>query len=123
MRTCNYFFIIMFLFGCKQNDNSVLSPDKMEKVLWELTQADIFTQEFIAKDSSKDLEKENLKLQLKIFSINKTDRKAFYKSYEYYLKHEELLKPLLDTMVVRNGRIRENMKLKKIIKGQNEQSK
>jgi len=103
----------MFLFGCKQNDKSVLSPDKMEKILWELTQADIFTQDFISKDSSKDLEKENLKLQLKIFAKNKTDRKSFYKSYDYYLRHEELLKPLLDTIVVRNGRIRENMRFKK----------
>ena len=95
----------------------------MEKILWELTQADVFTQDFIIKDSSINLEKENLKIQLKIFSKNNTDRKSFYKSYDYYLKHEELLKPLLDSIVVRNGRIRDNMRLKKIIKPINEQVK
>ena len=123
MRTIFYLIIITFLFGCKQNDKGIISPDKMEKILWDLTQADIFTADFISKDSSKDLTKENLKLQLKIFSKNKTDRKSFYKSYDYYLQHEELLKPLLDTMVVRNGRIRENLRLKKIIKADNEQVK
>ncbi len=117
------FFLSVFLLCCKQNGNFVLSPDKMENIIWELTQADVFTQDFISKDSSKNLEKENLKLQLKIFAKNKTDRKTFYKSYDYYLKHEELLKPLLDTIVVRNGRIRENIRLKKIIKPANEQVK
>lgn len=117
------FFLSFFLLCCKQNNQSILSSDKMEKIVWELTQADVFTQDFIIKDSSINLEKENLKIQLKIFSKNNTDRKSFYKSYDYYLKHEELLKPLLDSIVVRNGRIRENMRLKKIIKPKNEQVK
>ena len=88
------FFLSLFLLCCNQKDHPVLSPDKMEIIMWELTQADVFTQDFIAKDSSKNLVKENLKLQQKIFAKNKTDRKTFYKSYDYYLKHEELLKPL-----------------------------
>ena len=94
----------------------------MEKIVWDLTQADVFTQEFISKDSTKNLAFENLKLQQKIFAKYKTDKKIFYKSYEYYLKHDELLKPLLDSMVVRNGRIRDNIRLKKI-KPINEQTK
>ena len=117
------FFLSFFLLCCKQNNQSILSSDEMGKIVWELTQADVFTQDFIIKDSSINLEKENLKIQLKIFSKNNTDRKSFYKSYDYYLKHEELLKPLLDSIVVRNGRIRENMRLKKIIKPINEQVK
>ena len=95
----------------------------MEKILWELTQADIFTQDFISKDSSKNLTVENLKLQQKIFAKYKTDKNIFYKSYEYYIKHNELLKPLLDSMIVKNGRTRETSRLKKIIKAADEQVK
>lgn len=123
MKTSLVIFLCIFLLCCQQKNSKILSPDKMEKIIWDLTKADVFTQDFIAKDTSKNLEIENLKLQMKIFSKNKTDRKTFYTSYDYYLKHEESLKPLLDTIVVRNGRIRENLRLKKIIKPSNEQIK
>ncbi|MCY7291175.1 MAG: DUF4296 domain-containing protein [Ferruginibacter sp.] len=101
----------------------ILSFDKMEKLLWEQTKADAFTQEFISKDSSKDLTVENFKLQEKIFAKYKVDRKTFYISYEYYLKHEDLMKPLLDTIVVRNGRARDDERIKNILKPDNEQIK
>lgn len=123
MKILSRFFLSLFLFGCHENSKSVLPPEKIGIILWELAQADVFTQEFIAKDSSTNLEQENLKLQLKIFIKNKTDRQTFYRSYDHYLKHEELLKPLLDSIVVKNGRIRENMRLNKIIKPTNEQVK
>ena len=110
------FLLSLFLLSCKQNDKEILSSDEMENILWELTQADIFTQDFISKDSSKNLTLENLKLQQKIFAKYKTNKKVFYRSYEYYIKQEELLKPILDSMVLKNGRIRENLRLKKIIK-------
>lgn len=110
------FLLSLFLLSCKQNDKEILSSDEMENILWELTQADIFTQDFISKDSSKNLTLENLKLQQKIFAKYKTNKKVFYRSYEYYIKREELLKPILDSMVLKNGRIRENLRLKKIIK-------
>ncbi len=120
---CISFFIL--LLSCNKNKlpNGILSFDKMEKILWEQTRADAFTQEFIAKDSSKDLTIENLKLQEKIFSKYKIDKKTFYKSYDYYLKHDELLKKLLDTIVVRNGRARDNERIKNILKTDDEQIK
>ena len=117
------FLLSLFLLSCKQTDKNLLSQDVMEKILWDITQADVFTQDFISKDSSKNLTVENLKLQQKIFAKYKTDKKIFYRSYEYYLKHEELLKPLLDSIIIKNGRIRENLRLKKIIKADDEQVK
>ena len=117
--------LYFLLLSCNRNKlpSGVLSLDKMEKILWEQVKADVFTQEFISKDSSKDLTTENFKIQEKIFSKFKTDRKTFYKSYAYYLKHDELMKPLLDTIVVRNGRARDNQRIKNILKPNNEQIK
>ena len=117
--------LYFLLLSCNRNKlpSGVLSLDKMEKILWEQVKADVFTQEFISKDSSKDLTTENFKIQEKIFSKFKTDRKTFYKSYAYYLKHDELMKPLLDTIVIRNGRARDNQRIKNILKPNNEQIK
>ena len=117
--------LYFLLLSCNRNKlpSGALSLDKMEKILWEQVKADVFTQEFISKDSSKDLTTENFKIQEKIFSKFKTDRKTFYKSYTYYLKHDELMKPLLDTIVVRNGRARDNQRIKNILKPNNEQIK
>ena len=120
-----YYFILYFLFiSCNRNKlpNGILSFDVMEKILWEQTKADAFTQEFISKDASKNLMQENFKLQEKIFAKYKIDKKTFYNSYYYYLKHDELMKSLLDTIVVRNGRIRDNQRIKNILKPINEQS-
>lgn len=119
-----YFFLgTMLLYACSSKPKDILSAEKMELILWDITKADAFTQEFTVKDTSADVTKENLKLQQKIFAKNNTDRKTFYKSYDYYLHHEELLKPLLDSIVVKNGRIKENERLKKIIKADDAQIK
>ena len=125
MKFIYYFIFCFLLISCNRNKlpGDILSQDKMEKILWEQTKADAFTQEFIAKDSSKDLTTENFKIQEKIFSKFNTDRKTFYKSYRYYVQHDELLRPLLDTIVVRNGRARDNQRIKNILKPENEQIK
>ena len=115
-------FLLFLLHNCNNNKlpKGILSFDKMEKILWEQAKSDAFTNEFIAKDSSKDLTIQNFKLQEKIFAKYKIDRKTFYLSYEYYLKHDELMKPLLDTIVVRNGRERDNQRIKNILKRDDE---
>ncbi len=124
MRVVYYFFLYFLILSCNRNQlpNGILSFDVMEKILWEQTKADAFTQEFISKDSSKDLMIENFKLQEKIFAKYKVDRNTFYNSYDYYLKHDDLMKPLLDTIVARNGRAKDNQRIKNILKPDNEQN-
>ena len=104
----------------------ILPPEKMEPILWQQMKADAFTKEFVSKDSSKDPASENLILQEKIFKQYETDKNTFYKSYRYYLAHEDLMKALLDSVISKEGtgRNRDRDKLHKILKlRQNEQSK
>ena len=79
----------------------VLKPDKMRAVLWDVIKADVFTAEFIKKDSSKNAASENLKLQQQIFAIHKISKADFYRSYDYYKAHTEIFKQVMDSMVVR----------------------
>ncbi len=103
MKNLSFIFVFLLLFSCtevKLADN-ILSEQEMEIILWEQMKADAFTKEFISKDSSKDLSMENDKLQQKIFAKYKVDRNDFYKTYQYYLKHEDLMKNVLDSIILR----------------------
>jgi Domain of unknown function (DUF4296) len=103
------FFIIIsvLLFSCSDSNlpRGILSPEKMEIMLWEQMKADAFTKEYISKASSKNLVVENIKLQQKLFDKYKIDKEDFYNSYQYYLKHDALLKDVLDSIVAKQTRI------------------
>lgn len=91
-----------FLFSCgnkKDIPAEILKPVKMQAVLWDVLRADVFTYDFITKDSAKKPEAENVKLQQQIFLVHKTTKEAFYKSYEFYKSHPSLLQPILDSII------------------------
>ena len=90
--------------------NDILSPDKMEKLIWEQMRADAYTANFILKDSSKDLKRENAILQEKIFRKYKTDKQTFYRSYKYYREHDKLMKDVLDSIIAKESRAHEKKK-------------
>ena len=71
----------------------------MQNVLWDVLRADAFTYDFVKKDSTKKPEQELAKLQQQIFAIHKISKEEFYKSYEYYKIHPELMQPILDSMI------------------------
>jgi hypothetical protein len=77
----------------------VLKPEKMQAVLWDVIKADVFTTEFIKKDSSKNATAENLKLQQQIFAIHKVTKADFYSSYDYYKTNTAEFKKIIDSMV------------------------
>lgn len=102
-------FALLILFFCAcSNDGDVpshvLKPDKMQAVMWDIVRADVFTSEFIKADSTKDLLRENLQLQKKIFALNKITKEQYYTSFEYYKSKPELMRVMLDTMIARVNR-------------------
>ena len=96
----------LILFSCSGNrlPGDILPPDKMEKLIWEQMRADAFTANFIAKDSSKDARRENGILQEKIFKKYKTNKETFYRSYNYYIEHDKIMKDILDSVIAKETR-------------------
>ena len=96
--------IVLGFFGCTGSviPKDILPPEKMQAVYWDYLRADIMANEYVTRDSSKNDSLENAKLQLQVFKIHKITKEEFYKSYEYYLNHQALMKDMLDTMLVRN---------------------
>ena len=93
--------------ACKSKlPSNVLKPDKMQAVLWDVIKADVFTAEFIKKDSTKNAAAENVKLQQQIFALHKISKADFYRSYDYYRSNTEIFKKIMDSIVVRAERNR-----------------
>lgn len=96
------FGVIIFIVSCGSKNKipeEILPPAKMQILFWDVLQADAFAFTYVTKDTTKKPEAEVAKLQQQIFSIHKTTKDIFYKSYEYYNIHPEIMKPLLDSMI------------------------
>jgi len=108
-------FCTIWLFGIlgcsniKSKSSGILPKEKMQAVMWDIIGADVFTEQFIKKDSLKNLPIENMQLQNKIFAIHKITKVEFYMSYQYYLAHADQMKIILDSITAKAERERTKM--------------
>lgn len=102
MRKAAAFFFIL-LTGCIDNTkvpSGIIQRPKMQKILWEMVEADRFATSFIQprKDSLNRNKKETIELYDKVFSYNGITRDEFLKSYKFYLGRPDLLKMMFDSI-------------------------
>lgn len=99
MRIILILFSLIFLFSCKSNkSDEILSKKKMQAVLWDIIQADVYSNQYIKHDSTKNSAVENAKLQQQIFAIHKISKETFNKSYAYYQAHPNDMQAILDSI-------------------------
>lgn len=110
MRVLILLFIIFFISCSDKQElpSGILSPEKMEPVLWDYIRADVYATDFIRQDTTKDAAVENLKMQIAIFKKYKTSKDQFYKSLDYYLEHRNLLSPVVDSLLSSHQGIQQN---------------
>ncbi len=110
-----YLFLIIgffFITSCANKGGTpsgILDKEKMQSVMWDIIRAEAFTDQFIKKDSSKNVLLENIQLQAKIFSIHKVSREQYDKSYAYYFSHTDLIRVVLDSMTAKAERERNGL--------------
>src|SRR5579863_5274611 len=89
--------------GCTDKDkvpNGILPRDKMQEVMWDMTQADQYAALYVAKDSlHSDRKAETMRLYEEVFRLHQVTREEFKKSYQYYLDHPELSQLLFDSVI------------------------
>lgn len=110
--------LIGFVSSCGNKNKmpeGILKRDKMQAVMWDVLRADVFTRDFIIKDTSKKAVEENLKLQLDIFSIHHISKEEFYKSFNYYKLNTDLMKEMMDTLIIKAERNKEKIKVKPLL--------
>lgn len=112
MRRVILLALIVVLAACSKSKfpKGILEPEKMQAVYWDYMRADIFANEYVRNDSSKNPVLENAKLQLQVFQRHNISKEQFYKSYDYYLNHRDLMKDMIDTMLVRQKQKIEKVK-------------
>lgn len=106
-KICILLLSLTVISSCGNKDKlpaGVLQPQQMQAVLWDVIRADVFTADYIKKDSSRNAFKENEKLQQQIFAIHRITGKDFYTSYDYYKNHPSAFMNIIDTLVARAER-------------------
>ncbi len=94
-------FLILFAASCENKSDipdDVIKPRKMQSIFWDMIRADILADEIVKKDSSKNLQKQKDSLAEKVFFFNKINSTSFYNSIDFYEKHPDLLKNILDSL-------------------------
>jgi hypothetical protein len=99
MRTLLILFLVLFIFSCKSSvSGDVLSPKKMQAVLWDVMQADEMAEYYVAKDSTFRILSKHIDYYQKVFAIHKITKDEFTKSLAYYENHPSRLNPVLDSL-------------------------
>lgn len=109
-----FLFCWVTLFSCSSKDsmpNAIIQPDKMVDVLWDVMRVQFLSEEIAVSDSSVNKEEELKALTNKVFKIHKTTSVKFDKSYDWYVRHPELLKRIFDSIQVQKQRIEDGSQM------------
>jgi Domain of unknown function (DUF4296) len=105
-------FLCVLFFSCGRKqvpEAKMLSSEKMQAVMWDIFQAEAYTEFYLKKDSTKNLFIQNAALQKKIFSIHQVSKEDFLKTYDYYSNHSNDMRILLDSVSAKAERQRNKM--------------
>jgi hypothetical protein len=115
MRWIAGWLIILIVSGCTDNKKippGIIEQPRMEKILWDMMQADRYVASFIVPDRRDDsaVKKEKTAvLYEQVFRLNKISRDDFLKSYKFYLGRPDLTKVMFDSIAARADRQRNEM--------------
>ncbi len=99
----------LIIFSCRDKNKipgDIVQPKQMQVILFDLLKVDALSDEIAQRDTSKQKLQENVRLQREVFDIHHVRKEDFYKSYQYYLKHKELMSVLLDSVTALANRNR-----------------
>jgi len=104
---------ICFLIACENRDkipNGILPKKEMQKILWDMIQADQFSKQFVLKDSAKrNVKQETTQLYDEVFQIHHISKDAFTKSYQFYISRPDLLKIIFDSLAAQGNRSQQDL--------------
>lgn len=115
MKRLTGWIIILIFAACTDRTKipeGIIAQSKMEKILWDMVQADRYVSSFIMTQptDSPSVKKEKAALFYeKVFALNKISKDEFVKSYKFYLGRPDMTKVMFDSIAFRADRERDQM--------------
>ena len=112
MKGCFFTLVCFLAIGCSGKNKyagaDIIPTQKMVTVLWDIMQVDEFATFYLAKDSTKNIKLERIKLYQQVFRLHNISEKEFYASFTYYSGRPDLMKEMYDTLGARSDRERQH---------------
>lgn len=94
---------LLVLAACTDHNKippDIIGKEKMEKIMWDMVQADRFVNTFIMnkKDTLPEKRKQAAVFYERVFQMHDISRAEFIKSYKYYLSRPDITKVMFDSI-------------------------
>lgn len=96
-----YLIVFVSLLSCSSKNkapSSIIQPEEMKSVLWDVMRAQNLAISVSRSDTTTNTIAETKALTQRIFEIHKISAEDFNKSYNWYLRHPELMKVMFDSL-------------------------
>jgi Domain of unknown function (DUF4296) len=78
----------------------------MQELMWDMFRADAFITGFLGKgDSAFNHFKESVTIYREVFAIHKTNKEEFKKSLDWYQRHPNVMKTIMDSLQQRQKKV------------------
>jgi len=105
MRAVVFICLISIFISCgNEESEKVLPPEKMEAVLFDFIMAEAHTNTKYNVDSVISAQKDNVRLQKKVFAIHGISKAQFEQSFDYYTEHSGAMLKILDSIIAKENR-------------------
>ncbi|RXK82844.1 DUF4296 domain-containing protein [Filimonas effusa] len=101
--------LLLMAGGCGNgNPGGILSPDKMQQVMWDMMRADELAMDASAHDTARNsIFKHAVEQYQQVFEVHHITREEFYRSIRYYQEHPDKNKVLMDSVQALGNRARD----------------
>lgn len=93
---------VLIITSCSDNQKvpkDIIQKDRMQAIMWDMIQADRYTNEFLPKIKDSLYDKTDvLKVYQNVFNIHGITKDEFLKSYKFYLDHPDIAKVMFDSI-------------------------
>lgn len=107
----HFFYLLCGIFliaGCADQQRvpkSVVQPERMQSVMWDVFLAEAWAKRLANQDSTVVLSDVTKELTLAALKTHQLDEKTFFKSYQWYVNHPQVFQPLLDSLYEQQAEI------------------